>query len=192
MRLPWNDTPLASESNVIGSELHRLNASGFLTINSQPRVNAAPSDDKVHGWGGAGGYVYQKAYVEFFVSPENLQRLLRLFPKYSSLTYQAVNIKGEHHGNLIATSAVTWGVFPNSEIKQPTVVDPEVFLNIWKDEAFALWNSQWGNLYPEDHESLHLIQKIANTFFLVNIVDNNFVKGNIFEIFEEVLGGNQS
>jgi len=191
MRLPWNDTPLASESSVIGDELHRLNASGFLTINSQPRVNGVSSSDKVHGWGGDGGYVYQKAYVEFFTSRQNLEKLLKLFPKYPSLTYQAVNIKDERYGNLKGISAVTWGVWPSSEIKQPTVVDPNVFLEIWKDEAFALWESQWGNLYSEDNESHLLIKKIANEYFLVNIVDNNYITGNIFAIFEEVLS-NQS
>jgi methylenetetrahydrofolate reductase (NADPH) len=28
---------------------------GCLTINSQPAVNGARSDDKQHGWGGPGG-----------------------------------------------------------------------------------------------------------------------------------------
>lgn len=37
-----------------------MNEMGYLTINSQPAVNGARSDDKVHGWGPAGGYVYQK------------------------------------------------------------------------------------------------------------------------------------
>lgn len=44
-----------------------INRAGFMTINSQPAVNGCRSDDSVYGWGGAGGYVYQKAYVEFFV-----------------------------------------------------------------------------------------------------------------------------
>lgn len=37
-----------------------MNELGYLTINSQPAVDGARSDDKVHGWGPAGGYVYQK------------------------------------------------------------------------------------------------------------------------------------
>lgn len=36
--------------------------------------------------------------------------------------------------------AVTWGVFPGSEIAQPTVVDPLSF-RVWKDEAFETWNN---------------------------------------------------
>ena len=39
-----------------------LNQAGYLTINSQPRVNGAPSNDATFGWGRPGGYVYQKAY----------------------------------------------------------------------------------------------------------------------------------
>ena len=39
-----------------------LNEAGLLTINSQPRVNGAPSNDPTFGWGRPGGYVYQKAY----------------------------------------------------------------------------------------------------------------------------------
>jgi methylenetetrahydrofolate reductase (NADPH) len=50
--------------------------------------------------------------------------------------------------------AVTWGVFPGKEIIQPTVVDYNSF-GIWKDEAFALWRSQWGQAYaPESGTGL--------------------------------------
>ena len=58
--LPWCDTPPAAETTVITTQLARLNDLGFLTINSQPAVNGARSDDKVHGWGPGNGYVYQK------------------------------------------------------------------------------------------------------------------------------------
>ena len=40
--------------------LATINHHGFLTINSQPRINAAPSEDVSFGWGPAGGTVYQK------------------------------------------------------------------------------------------------------------------------------------
>jgi methylenetetrahydrofolate reductase (NADPH) len=32
---------------------------------------------------------------------------------------------------------VTWGVFPDKEILQPTIFDPSTFL-VWKDEAFQV------------------------------------------------------
>lgn len=55
-----------AETGTIDRDLVCLNESGFLTINSQPRVLAASSDDPCFGWGGAGGLVYQKACVFYF------------------------------------------------------------------------------------------------------------------------------
>jgi len=187
-RLPWNDASLSEESSVISDQLKKMNAHGFLTINSQPRINGVSSDDHMHGWGPAGGYVYQKAYVEFFTTKENFEKLKKLFPKYPTLDYQAVNYKGDAEGNFKGTAAVTWGVWPGSEIKQPTVVDPNVFVNIWKDEAYALWHSQWASLYEEGSVSHSVIEDIASNYYLINIVDNNFIDGNIFAIFENLLG----
>lgn len=40
-------------------------------------------------------YVYQKAYVEFFVSPEKLDDLEQRLQKQSSITYMAINSKGK-------------------------------------------------------------------------------------------------
>lgn len=113
---------------------------GFLTINSQPRVNAARSDDPTFGWGGIGGYVYQKAYVEVseraclpsvhtashigdhhqlvdwyqawrvpslccppllqcFASPANLAALMSACARHPSITYQAVDARGNTYSN---------------------------------------------------------------------------------------------
>lgn len=40
-------------------------------------------------------YVYQKAYVEFFVSPEKLEGLEQRLKSKSSITYMAINSKGQ-------------------------------------------------------------------------------------------------
>lgn len=58
--LPWNDEPLAQETNLLKDELEKVNRRGVLTINSQPNINGKPSSDPIVGWGPAGGYVYQK------------------------------------------------------------------------------------------------------------------------------------
>jgi hypothetical protein len=71
--------------------------------------------------------------------------------------------------------AVTWGVFPAREILQPTVVHPDVFLE-WKKEAFALWSSEWAPIYDEDSTSREVVDDIQQTYFLVNLVDNDYVK----------------
>jgi len=57
----------------------------------------------------------------------------------------------------------------------------------WKDEAFALWESQWQNIYTEDTPSWKLIQTIRDTYYLVNVVDNDYVSGDIFAFFDAVL-----
>lgn len=60
MCLPWNDEPLAQETNLLKDELEKVNRRGVLTINSQPNINGKPSSDPIVGWGPGGGYVFQK------------------------------------------------------------------------------------------------------------------------------------
>jgi len=183
---PFSETALALESDIIRDKLVQINQMGFLTINSQPAVNGAPSSDKRFGWGPRGGYVYQKAYVEFFTSAENVQKIIEVAKKkFHSLTFHAVNIKGESYTNTKGTNAVTWGVFPGKEIIQPTVVDAASFV-VWKDEAYAVWRSGWANKYPESSPSRALLDSTINSFFLVNIVDNNYIDSDIFQLFTEV------
>jgi methylenetetrahydrofolate reductase (NADPH) len=71
---------------------------------------------------------------------------------------------------------VTWGVFPGREIIQPTIVDSDSFA-AWKDEAFELWQTQWAAAYPADSPSAAVIQHIHDSYFLVNIVDNDYANG---------------
>lgn len=54
--LPWNEMEsLHSETGTIKNEIVALNKAGFLTINSQPRVNGVASSDPAVGWGGDHG-----------------------------------------------------------------------------------------------------------------------------------------
>lgn len=114
------------------------------------------------GWGGPGGYVYQKAYVEFFCSSQKLDALVDKCQAFTSLTYMAVDKKGSWVSNISNTdvNAVTWGVFPSKEIIQPTVVDPSSFL-VWKDEAFELWSKAWAQLYSEEDPSRKLLEEVS-------------------------------
>ena len=177
--LPWCETSLKLESFTIQTQLAALNRAGFLTINSQPPVNSVSSSHPVFGWGGSGGYVYQKGYCECFVSPENAQRLMEMVKAQPSLNLYAVNNHSEEIQSVNdseggGATALTWGVFPNREIIQPTIFDPDTFL-IWAEEAFSLWTSMWLNLYEFDSESYGLIENIRDTFYLVAIIDNDFV-----------------
>lgn len=182
--LPWCEMQVHSETNQIKEELVGLNRAGLLTINSQPQVNGADSSDPQVGWGGQDGFVYQKAYIEFFIENTKLPRLLGALDNFPTLSYQAVNWSNDQvfRPSKQGINAVTWGVFPGKEVLQPTVVDPESFM-IWKDEAFQLWINDWAKLYPEDSISYKVISEIPQNHYLVNIVENNFVSGNIFEVF---------
>ncbi|PKK24169.1 methylenetetrahydrofolate reductase (NAD(P)H), transcript variant X2 [Columba livia] len=174
--MPWNDDPLATETNLLKEQLEKVNRRGILTINSQPNINGKPSTDPIVGWGPSGGYVFQKAYLEFFTSSEIVTALLKVLKKYElRVNYHIVNVKGQNITNApdLQPNAVTWGIFPGREIIQPTVVDPVSFLS-WKDEAFALWIEQWAKLYEEESPSRMIIQYIHDNYYLVNLVDNDF------------------
>jgi len=182
---PWSELEgLQPETVQINEKLVALNKQGFLTINSQPAVNGEKSDSSSVGWGGPGGYVYQKAYVEFFCSPEKLNAVVEKSASNSSLTYIAVNSKGETRSNIGPSNvnAVTWGVFPGKEVIQPTVVDPVSFM-VWKDEAFQTWDEEWASLYPEGEPSTKVLSEIKSSYFLVSMVDNDYIHGDLFSVF---------
>jgi methylenetetrahydrofolate reductase (NADPH) len=190
-RLPWCDNPIQLETVPLKDFLRQMNLFGMLTINSQPRVNGASSSDAAVGWGGPGGYVYQKAYMEFFTSAAHLSKIMKLAAAdYPQLSITALNHKGDKVTNVTLgeklVNAVTWGVFPNREIVQPTVVDVDSF-RVWKDEAFALWISQWQPLYEVGSESYELVQTVHDTYYLVNMVDNDYIKGDLFAFFAKIM-----
>ena len=180
--LPWCEMPLAQESKQISGDLLKLNEMGYFTINSQPKINGLPSEDAEVGWGGPGGRIYQKAYLEFFTSKDKLDRLLKSIGSKENISYEAINISGDLITNLPENNAmaVTWGVFPNKEIIQPTIVDTRSFL-IWKDEAFSLWMNDWASIYEPKSGSYKLIKEIYDTYYLVNIVDNDYVDGDLMK-----------
>ena len=75
-KFPFSEGSLSSETSDINQQLLKLNENKLFTINSQPRVNGAKSTDPKFGWGPEKGYVYQKAYVEFFVHKDIIQKLV--------------------------------------------------------------------------------------------------------------------
>jgi len=171
---PWSSQKLDPETDIIKQRLAGINMLGYLTINSQPAVNGVKSSHKVHGWGPKNGYVYQKAYLEFFVSPEKLDELVKKIDCDSNVTYYAVNKQGDLRTNTKndGPNAVTWGVFPGKEIVQPTIVEAISFM-AWKDEAYEL-GCQWANVYEPDSISHKTIEEWMNTSYLMNVVHNDF------------------
>jgi methylenetetrahydrofolate reductase (NADPH) len=192
--IPWCEMPLQPESFFIQKQLARLNRAGFLTINSQPAVNGVSSSHKTFGWGCRGGYIYQKAYCECFCSPENAQKLVDMTRKHESMNLYAVNIAGDEirvGTEPGGVTALTWGVFPNREIVQPTIFDPSAFL-VWAEEAFALWTSMWLNLYDFESQSYELIENVRDTYYLCAIINNDYVSdsrcedGSIWNAMESI------
>ena len=185
--LPWCESALQAETSEISTILTLINKQGYLTINSQPAVNGERSDHKVFGWGGPGGRVYQKAYIEFFCSPEKLKELKERCKGYSMLSLHAIDLNGDECSigsfeDPYQTTAVTWGVFPNREILQPTVFDKGTF-EIWSKEAFDLWISTWASLYDDESYSAELIYNIYESYYLVAVVDNDYFSPSIFSLF---------
>lgn len=82
---------------------------------------------------------------------------------------------------------VTWGVFPGQEIIQPTFVGMGSFL-AWKDEAFLYWKL-WSEIYKSDSLSRKVLSGIESSWFLVNLVDNNFKSSN--DLFRLLAGASK-
>lgn len=89
---PFCDLPLSPETTTILSPLLALNEKQYWTVGSQPAVDAAKSEDPIHGWGPRGGYVFQKAFVEFFVRKDEMERIQsRLDSKNGQISFYASN-----------------------------------------------------------------------------------------------------
>jgi methylenetetrahydrofolate reductase (NADPH) len=191
-RLPWSPESPSDEQFCLRRRLQHLCECGLFPVNSQMRANGVPSSDPIVGWDVDNGIVYQRAYVEFFCSSKTLELLTReinAFCQVSSgggangsaqLAFMAVNAHGQVHANVPngTVTAVTWGVFPNAEIRQPTVVDIESFL-AWKDEAFALWD-EWAEVFDAGSPQRQIISSIQSSWFLMNVVDNDFISSDLF------------
>lgn len=167
--LPWSESPISTEANVIQERLVELNKRCLLTVNSQPPVNGVKSSDKTYGWGPKNGYVYQKAYLEVLVSPELIAEIITRVERDPELTYYAVNMHGDLKTNAPGDgpNAVTWGVFPGKEIVQPTIVETVSFL-AWKDEFYRL-GMDWAHCYDASSPSRHLVTSMMESWHLVNI-----------------------
>lgn len=141
--VPWSDEPLRSETNDILPYLVRLNTEkDWWTVGSQPAVDGAPSEDETYGFGPAGGYVFQKSFVEFFCSYDDVVSIQEKAKKAEQesgkrrITFYAGNTESESKSlitNMQAgdANAVTWGVFPGKEIVTTTLIE-EMSFTAWK------------------------------------------------------------
>lgn len=144
--IPWSEEPLRAETSAISRSLIRLNDERhWWTVGSQPAVDGAPSAHPVHGFGPKGGFVYQKAFVEFFLSSACLDELEKRAQEEEQgrkdrgeaeeghIKWFAGNRKGQWRTNMNKgdVNAVTWGVFGGKEIVTTTLIE---------EMSFKAWN----------------------------------------------------
>ena len=75
---PFSETPLCPESVTILPHLEKLTKRGWWTVGSQPAVDGLPSADEIFGWGPKSGWVFQKAFVEFFCDGTDAEAIEKL------------------------------------------------------------------------------------------------------------------
>ncbi|KAI1438731.1 methylenetetrahydrofolate reductase 2 [Xylaria sp. CBS 124048] len=199
--IPWSEEEVHEETGTITDQLIRLNQRGLLTVASQPAVNGLRSEDPTFGWGPRYGFVFQKAFVEFFIPAAKWHALhakLKSPEICSTVTYYAANSAGDFtssdfSGGVAAsddtattntasngygmgesgTNAVTWGVFPGKEIVTPTIIE-EVSFRAWAEEAFGIY-SEWAQVYGRGSESEKLLEATRADCWLVNIIHHDFM-----------------
>ncbi|KAM0792498.1 hypothetical protein ACM66B_005170 [Microbotryomycetes sp. NB124-2] len=184
---PWSEEPLRPETKLIADYLVRLNDERhWWTVGSQPAVDGAPSSNATFGFGPKGGYVYQKAFVEFFLSQEELaefeqkcrdeeeQRRKSGEADEGLIKYFAANRKGQSRSNMNKgdVNAVTWGVFAGKDIVTTTLIE-EMSFRAWNEEAFAIW-VEWSHLYPAGSPSRKLLNELADTRWLVSVAHHDY------------------
>ncbi|KAK9451167.1 methylenetetrahydrofolate reductase-domain-containing protein [Limtongia smithiae] len=185
--LPWaEEEGLSAETKLIEDDLIKLNKLGLWTVASQPAINSVKSDDPVFGWGPHNGYVFQKALVEFFVPEQKFFSLKDKLQGNESISYYAGNASGDFFSNMSASdvNAITWGVFPNREVVQPTIIEEQSF-RAWMDDAFEIWK-EWQRLYSPSTKTYELMGNIHDSYFLVSIVHHDYVNGKaLWELLHE-------
>jgi len=52
--------------------------------------------------------------------------------------------------------------------------------------------NEWAGIYEQDSRSRQVLQEIHDDYYLVNVVDNDFICENFREMFREVFASLQS
>jgi methylenetetrahydrofolate reductase (NADPH) len=209
--VPWSDETdvtsggaLRAETETIRKELLSLiEGRGFWTLASQPAVNGVKSDDKVFGWGPPGeGFIFQKAFVEFFVPRQAWANELR--PSLQKHGEDEIGwLKTDSEGNFESSAspetsvdattsksavgetgvnAVTWGVFRGKEIVTPTIIEEQSF-RAWGDEAYGIWE-EWRRLFPRGSQEEKFLELCKRESVLVNVVGQQFAGGDGNRLWE--------
>ena len=195
--IPWSEEGLNEETHAIKSRLLSLINKGWWTVASQPAINGARSSDAIYGWGPKNGFVFQKAFVEFFLpasdwttlrqklESEEIREHVSWYASSSTgeflsagpnspLSSSSLFSSGRPSNGSSTTNAVTWGAFPGKEIITPTIIE-EVSFKAWAEEAFGIW-AEWGRVYEKGSESKRLIEAVRGDVWLVNVIHHSYVE----------------
>lgn len=199
---PEDSGNLSAETATIRDELLKLiNGRQWWTLASQPAVNGRRSDDPVFGWGPAGeGFVFQKAFVEFFCSKHDYHNIVKpILQRYGhdEFAFFATNAAGKFERSRTTnassptdtstaamdefleesdtSNAVTWGVFRGKEILTPTIIE-DVSFRAWGEEAYRIWD-EWRRIYPRRSATEQFLDKIKNDVWLVCVIGQRFGAG---------------
>lgn len=219
--VPWSDElgseagagSLREETKTIKIELLGLiQTQGLWTLASQPAVNGVPSGDPVFGWGPKGeGFVFQKAFVEFFIPrkqwEEELKPRLQRFGE-AEVSWLKTDCDGVFESSTTAqigetddgvdartskptpgmtgVNAVTWGVFRGKEIVTPTIIEAESF-RAWGEEAFGIWE-EWRRVFARGSLEEGFLLRCKREVVLVNVVGQRFVRGEGGRLWDILLG----
>lgn len=208
-QLPWSESAtLSAETALIKHHLIALTRSkGYWTIASQPAVDGLPSTHSIHGWGPPGGFVFQKAFVEFFVPTstfsQTLKPRLELLHEQGEISFYAVDASADFHSSekesigvvdgsdkSAAVHAVTWGSFKGKEIATATMVE-EVSFRQWGEEAFGIW-AEWArgvgqvSRGEEGRRCRAFLRETRLSTTLVNVIGHGYREGErLWEVLLE-------
>ncbi|KAF9067554.1 methylenetetrahydrofolate reductase-domain-containing protein [Rhodocollybia butyracea] len=173
---PFSSDPILAESKLILPHLRKLTERGWWTVGSQPAADGVRSSDPVVGWGPPTGYVFQKSFVEFFCTTDDLRRIEQKVVEKGDgwVHYYAANSKGEYRTNVPedGRNAVTWGVFAGQELIQTTIIEHQSFL-AWKEEAFSIW-SDWASFYRPNSPERNLLEGVHKDRWLINVIHHDY------------------
>ncbi|KIK69737.1 hypothetical protein GYMLUDRAFT_79816 [Collybiopsis luxurians FD-317 M1] len=182
---PFSSDPILDETKLILPHLQKLTERGWWTVGSQPAVDGIHSSDPVVGWGPRTGYVFQKSFVEFFCTEDDLITIEQKVKEKGNdwVHYYAANSKGECRSNVPedGRNAVTWGVFSGQELIQTTIIERQSFL-AWKEEAFSIW-ADWASFYRPHSPERKLLEGIYSERWLVNIIHHDYKRADALWTF---------
>lgn len=211
--VPWSEGGAAEESGGLNPEtavirpylLKLVEKRGWWTLASQPAVNGIRNDNSIFGWGPPGeGFVFQKAFVEFFCSKNDFYSTLKpLLQRYGhdEFAWFATNAAGNFESSAptsaptatgpvdvgfddmddfpssssASVNAVTWGVFRGKEIITPTIIE-EVSFRAWGEEAFRIWD-EWRRIFPRGSPTESFLEQMKNDVWLVCVIGQRFGAG---------------